>query len=224
MDCIVPFVRPEYEDSNLIEKTLFKLTGEDFAYLHLSYSKSRHIVKDAILVSNLHDLYENLLCSFNNYRTEVFTPLMCGFAILDQIGTFYGRKSKKNDVSSGVKSALHSFTDLSSLDIKSLYSLRNSVFHDGSFVSKDRYCKHHALFVCKKNLGFLIKHPDEKWDGVFKENLSSHITMVDTLEFKSLVKQILESCMIYLAVGDLEVKVSNRYEYLFKSFKFTQSH
>lgn len=154
-------------------KHLVDLTLNELAYVHLNSSTCGFDIKEGTLESGLPYLVNEINHVKQNIHSNNLVPIISSFAILDQLGFCYQRKDMpdySNDNASGVKTALYYFCGLpdESDDLKALYSLRNSLMHNGSLLSKGggRNSKHFS-FLYDRDLTTIVEHPQITWDGVF---------------------------------------------------------
>ncbi|HHQ4314438.1 TPA: hypothetical protein ACSP7Z_005161, partial [Serratia fonticola] len=183
------------EHCYLSNTNLHDLNIEELAYLHLKNLTGRFSLKNCRVASSLFDLSETLTASFNNNRTNQYVPLMTSFAILDQLGKLYSPKNTTSTYNNGIKRALNLFSTLTKEDIESLVSLRNSLLHDGSLVSKSQHSNgSDVLYRLTKNGQELITHPIKAWDGSFDDDLSQHTSIVNLCLLRDLVFEIKDKC------------------------------
>jgi hypothetical protein len=178
-------------------KSIAELTLEELAFIHLDINQGSRAIKDGyFLSSNLYDLVETLSASFSNRRTRIYVPLMTEFAILDQVGCLYGNKSTPTKYQNGIKNAFDIFSSFNDRDdLESLVTLRHGLLHSGSLVNTNRNTGTNVAFRMKQDTGQVLTNPQQPWDGVYHDDLTSYLTFVDLKELQKLTISIIEKCM-----------------------------
>ena len=107
-------------------------------------------------------------------NTEIITPLLAAFAILDQVGECYAFREtlpgEPPPPNPAIKRALHHFPPTSGpLDpdqMQALYMLRNGLMHDAAFSAVERGGRKRPMIFRHDVLAeAVVKPPDEIWDG-----------------------------------------------------------
>lgn len=197
------------------KKRLEELTIEELAYTHLEVRRDTRL-KNCSITSSLADLVESLSASFSNNRTNQYVPLLTSFAILDQIGCLYENKNKHSKYQNGIKRSLDYFSDFPSTDLDTLVTMRHGLVHDGSLSYINRDTQTAVIFRMAKDKGKVISHPRVKWDGVYRDDLTDYLSLVDLRELQNVVAEVIAECKKQLLKGNLSVSISDKREFVYK--------
>lgn len=200
----------------LVGKNLEQLTIQELNVIHLQYRDEVVSVNGRYLTSCLHDLTQTLSASFINRRTAQYVPLMTSFAILDQIGSLYHIQGQNPNATNGIKRALQSFTAMNADEIEDLVTLRHGLFHDGSLTSRNQYTGTDVIFRMATETNVVIQRPAVAWNGVYDDDLTNHITLINLKQFQSLVLTVLDKCLNELEQGRLSCTISDCREFYYK--------
>ena len=197
-------------------KQLHELTIEELAYVHLNRTHAFTHLNNQKLSSSLYDFLETAQASANNSRTRIYTPMLACFAVLDQIGGAYRRKSMTSQYQNGIKVALDLFGTYSKEEIEHLTTLRNGIYHDGSLLSKNRNGKTNVTFRLSSSASKTITMPEKAWDGFYHDSLTEYTSKINVRLLKNDVEQIVKNRMDHLLNGELVFNISDCREFFYK--------
>ena len=165
----------------LATKRLMDLTQSEIVSVHLD-TRARIETADMILESCLHSAEDGMRQSRGVLLIRNYAPLLCGFAILDQLGGCYSDKQKPALPSnkSGVIKALDHFSDYASGSSESdaIYLLRNCLVHDSALSGKS-HRGDWAIFRYNWEQPEAIRLPATPWDGTAANLTKDRITWVN---------------------------------------------
>jgi len=193
---------------------LADLSLQQVSLIHLG-SNRVYQTSDFHVHSCLHTLMRDARSANDDNSGDTFSPLLCCFAALDQIGSIYEPEIRPEglELTNGIKRALCFFANYrpDSAEVKALVAFRNGLIHSGSFTSYDRYKEKHYIFRSRKGSGTLVSLPEETWDGSasgMSEKCTTHIDpkclydltdrIVKDLRLKSLQGVIKISQSVYI--------------------------
>lgn len=184
------------EQVNLSSKLLKQLNLDEVIYAHLTRSYHTN-TRDHLLRSCLHEVEEEMRQSRGLQVTSRYAPVMCAFALLDQIGSTYSDLSKQpypDKNASGIKKALYYWAGYSANDpeTKALYAFRNGIDHDGSLTSEAKSGEWY-IFRYRQNLGSPVELSQTPWDGTAATLGSETTTLIDVRELTELVCAAVQS-------------------------------
>jgi hypothetical protein len=168
-------------------KTFNELTEQDYVAIHLygggiPYGEAVSYLTDCKILTTTGTLLGELrhAGAMNNSRSLV--PLICSFAVLDQLGQCYLHNQKErypHSNAGGIKQCLYYFCDFNANDrnTKALYALRNALVHDSSLVSKDK--NKYYVFRYSYKQDSLVEHAETAWDGSFSNLCDRNITLIN---------------------------------------------
>ncbi len=166
---------------NLSQKRLRELTLREIVSAHLS-SRSRIETADMILESCLHSAEDGMRQSRGTLLTRNYAPLLCGFAILDQLGGCYSDKQKPAlpASKSGIIKALDHFClyPSGSPESDAIYLLRNCLVHDSALSGKSHRGVW-AIFRYDWEQPQAIRLAAIPWDGTAQNLKKDHVTWVN---------------------------------------------
>lgn len=125
------------------------------------------VTRDFHVLSSLEEIESSMRSANALDKSKFYGPSMCAFAILDQIGTCYGRRSVPGPVTqTSIKRALHYFCgiDAVSSEAQHLYAFRNGQVHDAAYVNQDRKGNWY-FFRNNEQLNSVIELPNNPWNG-----------------------------------------------------------
>ncbi|WP_415451304.1 hypothetical protein [Acetobacter syzygii] len=181
------------------------LSIDQLMEIHLSHIEFS-FTKDFVVHSSLNSLEMNMIHSKALKKSNPFAPILCAFAILDQLGTTYKIKNNHCRLTNGIKRSITLFYEepISMDQINSLVSFRNGAVHNGSFSNYDKYNKIHSMFRFNNNIDSIIKLPDRPWDGSgddFEEDVCTYINkdmfIKLTIDILSKVRDLFQKNNIY---------------------------
>lgn len=177
-------------------KPLLSLAVDEIVWLHLS-GRSPEYTADYFVHSALKEVETTMRHTNQNLHSEVFGPLLCAFAILDQLGTSYADKRRPTYTgkNTSIMKALHYFGEpsLKADDIEHLYMLRNGIVHDASFTSHTPSKSHWYIFRFDKELPSVIKVPAKAWDGTTADITSATTTYVNRRKLVDMTTNAIEA-------------------------------
>ncbi|MCD1196745.1 hypothetical protein B4950_18810 [Vibrio cholerae] len=141
---------------------------------------------------------------------------MTSFAILDQIGSLYHIQGNNPRATNGIKRALQSFTTMAADEIEDLVTLRHGLFHDGSLTSRNQNTGTDVIFRMATDTNVVIQRPTVPWNGVYDDDLTNHVTLINLKAFQTLVLAVLDSCLSELEQGRLQCTISDCREFYYK--------
>ena len=166
--------------------------------MHLDNSL-HHATKDLIFTTTLHKVEDEMRQSRGIRIMSTYTPLLCAFAILDQLGSAYSDRSKINPPreKSGIQKALQTFGayPIDSPVSDALYSLRNGLVHDASYthnwVTKNR--NEWRIFRIDPDQSEAVRNPVTPWDGQHSSLTRSVITWINIRKLTDEVSGIISA-------------------------------
>lgn len=151
--------------------------AHEVMFIHLNgqmpYRENGNATPEFVFMSTLtHGLME-MNSARGSRNTEIMTPLIAAFAILDQLGECYCFKSRKHDEPGkrpAIKRALHHYPpfwgDLSVDEAQALYMLRNGLVHDAAFSAQEQNgLKRWMIFRHDLELRQAVRLPQRDWNG-----------------------------------------------------------
>lgn len=190
-------------------KTMDQLDRDDVVFMHLDRSHY-HATADLIFTSTLDSVESEMRQSRGLRILSTYTPLLCAFAILDQLGSAYSDATKAAPPreKSGIIKALQTFGAyaIGSPESDALYSLRNGLVHDASFThrwttkTRDEW----RIFRINNKQAEAVRNPVRAWDGQHTNLTRDVITWINVRQLTEEVSDIIT------AVRDLhETRVSD---------------
>lgn len=201
----------------MYDKTLQELTLQELASVHLHPYYHPISIANGLIWSGLGPLVTEIQQSRSIIVTGFFSPLFGAFALLDQIGNIYSNTARQDSINkqaSGIKKALYYFGDMAfdSDEMKALYSLRNSLVHDGSLLYRGRYDRKKSQwkgpfyrFSHSKELMSPVKLPSVGWDGNLNHISSAVTTEINTREISKLSIEAVYRARKCLEEGTLSI-------------------
>lgn len=189
-----------------------RLTEEEITFIHACADKS--ILEDCIVISTLYRTYKEANHAAFNDHSNVFLPLMGGFAILDQIGECYKPKGMslcRDPNYNGIKKALFYFGGYGENDeeTKALYAFRNSIMHDCSFVSHSpRDPTRNYWFRFQDDINGCVQLGSEPWNGDYSSCSDKNITLVSRTNFRTLVHNLIRDLSNLHSSNQLDITLS----------------
>ncbi|WP_156347571.1 MULTISPECIES: hypothetical protein [unclassified Sphingomonas] len=152
---------------------------------------------DFLLRSCLHEVENEMGQAVGLEKLSNYAPVMCAFAILDQMGSTYSDSSKQPypDVNaSGIKKALYYWAGYqpNGAETKALYSFRNGIYHDGSLTNRDNSGQWY-IFRYKPGMGSPVALASKPWDGTAAGLGPSTQTLIDVRELVALARSVIDS-------------------------------
>lgn len=205
---------------DLTKKSFRSLDRVEMAYCHLSPSYVE--TSDWIITSGLDGVEETMRQSRALRTTADYAPLLCAFAILDQLGTCYRNKAvtAKPSNAAGVKKGIHYFLgwDFNSAETKAFYALRNGLVHDASLTCHAKDGTWYIFRYSSDESAPTIKIPATQWDGTSGNLNANVVTWVNVRSFTDKVSEAISKVreMHYSNDPDLEIvkdadEISNKY-------------
>ena len=173
-------------------KRLIQLNDKEVMELHL-YGLHPYEILDFVMQSTLHETEMTMRLSRGSAYQRRYAPLLCGFAILDQIGGCYSDLSKTPPTGQkGIRHALHFFGKYSyeSSESQYLYALRNGLVHDASFVDCDKKGVW-RVFRLNWELPEEIVLPKKPWNGDYNQITFEKITWINPRKFTDSISDML---------------------------------
>lgn len=201
-------------DNYFSNKELNELSIHELVYIYLDCLLGKTRLRDCTVSTCLYDLVENNKASYNNIRTKIYTPLLGSFIILDQLGSIF------SDISNPSRNGINIILNLFGYDektIKYLISLRNGLMHDGSLISMSQYSnQYNTIFRLSPDLDKTIELSANDWDGVFQDDLSQYISIINSRRFFEDVLIIIELSKKELLNQKLSLRISSEIEFFYK--------
>lgn len=202
-------------------KKLCEVSLEETVFMHLS-NMPRHRLQDFLIESCLTSAEFAMRQSRGIASTANYAPLLCGFAILDQLGCCYADSAIPNQPApnkSGVIKALHNFGKYPSdtNESNAFYALRNFLVHDASLAGQTRKGDWY-IFRYNWDMAEAISLPATPWDGT--ANTITNTTWINPRKFTDEISHIIEQVRAIMQnrPNDLVVKESKEnilHKYLF---------
>lgn len=212
---------------NFSNKPLSQLNLDEVIYAHLTRS-SYSDASDYTLRSCLHEVEQEMLQARGLQVMSHYAPVMCAFALLDQIGTTYSDSAKApypDSNASGIKKALYYWAGHTpnGSETKALYAFRNGIDHDGSLTSETKSGDWY-FFRYRKDLGSPVELAAIPWDGTAATIGSNTTTLIDVRELTEMTSHAIESVRDCFSErrGDLnehQTKENILHKYIFWSAK-----
>jgi hypothetical protein len=184
-----------FKYGSIADKELSSLSKYEIAWLHLTSSYSTS-TKDYNVISSLKEAEGTMRHTNTNVHSKNFGPLMCAFAIWDQLGSIYRDKSVPdyNGDNVNLKKALHYFgyNNLGEEEVNSIYMMRNGVYHDASFTSHNKSRSKWFLFRFDESIESIIKIADIAWSGEYKDISPETTTLLNIEKFIDMTSSAIE--------------------------------
>jgi hypothetical protein len=158
---------------------LMNATIEDVVFMHLD-GAGTYELKDFMVHSCLESALDSMRQSRGIGKVSAYAPLLCGFAVLDQLGGCYSDATliPPTNRGSNVVRALHEFGNyqIDSPESQAFYALRNSLVLDAALTGCTSRGKWY-MFRYDWEQEETIKVAQEDWDGT-ASSISPDITSV----------------------------------------------
>lgn len=196
---------PDFENIRMNDLSIDQLMEIHLSHIRVSFTK------DFAVHSSLHSLEMNMIHSKTLKNLHPFAPVLCAFAILDQLGTTYKVKNNNSRLTNGIKRSITFFSKepLSTEQINSLVSFRNGAVHNGSFASYDKYNKIHSIFRFNDNIDSVIKLPDRPWNGSGDDMGENVCTYINKKMFIKLTIDILSKVRYLFQKNNIYTELDN---------------
>jgi hypothetical protein len=172
-----------------LDKKFSELTEQDYVSIHLHggtipYGEAVSRLTDCNILTTTGTLLGELRHADAMNNSTSLVPLICSFAVLDQLGKCYSHNQKElypDTHASCIKQCLYYFCDFNANDqnTKALYALRNALLHDSSLVSKPTNRNEYYVFRYSYSQDTLMKHAETAWNGEFSTLCNKNITFVN---------------------------------------------
>ena len=187
-------------DFDTVKRTPFdQLSLDDVVYCHLSASEFISC-QDMVLQSFLESAEKEMRMTRRLENTQQYSPLLCGFAILDQIGGVYSDNTKPTPPNRqpAIKKCLEVFGyyQITSDESEALYCLRNCLVHDsalsGSTIGNRTNPSKHFFFRYDWKQATSIMLAKTPWDGTNSNLSHDNITLINPRAFTEEISDILK--------------------------------
>lgn len=196
---------------SLRKKNLRDVDIDEVVHMHLD--ANRYELNDYYVVSLLKELERTMQHTRGSIYSRNYAPLLCGFAILDQLGGCYADKHNlpSNQCKSDIQRALHTFGGYNenSNESEAFYALRNCLVHHGALSRRMASGKYYT-FRFNWEAEETIQLSQSEWDGQ-AENISPDIcTIVNPRAFTNAILDIIRQAKSIMddRQGDLDIKQS----------------
>jgi hypothetical protein len=196
---------------DLSAKPFGDLTLDEVIYLHVA-GRLHELTGDFHVTSSLEQILTSMRSANSRENSKFYGPAMCAFAILDQLGTCYDRRSSHlPSKTTSIKRTLQNFCGISatSAEAQHLYAFRNGQVHDASHVNRDKKGNWY-LFRHDEQLSSVIKLPKVAWDGEASTLGPDTTTLVSREKLVELASNAVREIrdVFETNIADLRVRVS----------------
>lgn len=117
--------------------------------------------------------------------------------VLDLIGEVFKTRSFSTKKTNNIYKALKQFSDLQDTEIDVLIALRNSLAHNFSLINIPRYerdypTQRHKFILNNIDDDFLIKFPQDPWDGDYSKKDDKYYTEISTANLIEKIEEVIK--------------------------------